>query len=108
MPATAAPRAWAWLRRPPLDDEGSGSSPILMRRRCGPGAPLVRTSGWTHEYVDCRTGRPWSCESLSDAFRQYRRNRESWPEKQDEARCVPSRPPGSRWRHEGDTNNSNA
>ena len=43
-------------------------------------ARFDRRSGWTHEYVDCRTGRPWSCESLSDAFRQYRWNRESWHE----------------------------
>ena len=38
------------------------------------------TSGWTHKYVDRRTGKRWSCESLTDAFRQYRWNRESWRE----------------------------
>ncbi len=38
------------------------------------------TSGWTHTYIDRRTGNRWSCDSLTDAFRQYRWNRESWRE----------------------------
>ena len=36
------------------------------------------TAGWTHTYIDRRTGNRWSCDSLTDAFRQYRWNRESW------------------------------
>ena len=43
-------------------------------------ARFDNTSGWTHRYVDRKTGKPWSCESLSDAFGQYRWNHESWPE----------------------------
>lgn len=47
-------------------------------------ARLDRTSGWTHAYVDRRTGVRWSCNSLADAFRQYRWNRKPWPENKTE------------------------
>lgn len=56
------------------------ADPDVKEMRPWVAARFESTAGWTHEYVDCRTDRPWSCESLSDAFRQYRWNRESWPE----------------------------
>ena len=42
-------------------------------------ARLDEASGWTHAYVDRTTGVRWSCNSLADAFRQYRWNRKPWP-----------------------------
>jgi len=37
-------------------------------------------SPWAHTYVDRRTGHSWSCNSLADAFRQYRWNDMGWRE----------------------------
>ena len=56
------------------------ADPHVKEMRPWVAARFESTAGWTHRYVDLRTGRPWSCESLSDAFRQYRWNRESWHE----------------------------
>ena len=36
------------------------------------------SSGWTHAWVDRRSGRHWSCHGLRDAFLQYRWNGEAW------------------------------
>ncbi len=47
-------------------------------------ARLDKASGWTHTYVDRRTGVRWSCNGLADAFRQYRWNRKPWPENKTE------------------------
>ena len=56
------------------------ADPHVKEMRPWVAARFDSPSGWTHQYVDCRTGRPWSCDSLSAAFRRYRWNRESWPE----------------------------
>ena len=36
------------------------------------------SSGWTHAWVDRKSGRHWSCNGLRDAFLQYRWNGEAW------------------------------
>ena len=36
------------------------------------------SSGWTHAWVDRKSGRHRSCNGLRDAFLQYRWNREAW------------------------------
>ena len=56
------------------------ADPDVKEMRPWVAARFDSTSGWTHKYVDRRTGNRWSCDSLTDAFRQYRWNRESWRE----------------------------
>ena len=36
------------------------------------------SSGWTHAWVDRKSGNRWRCNGLRDAFVQYRWNLESW------------------------------
>lgn len=45
------------------------------------------SSGWEHSYVDRRTGAPWSCRGLADAFEQYRWRDKPWPETKKELDC---------------------
>ena len=62
-------------------------------------ARLDKASGWTHTYVDRRTGVRWSCNSLTDAFQQYRWNRKPWPRNKTELdgyRCELRRAVGKR------------
>ena len=36
------------------------------------------SSGWTHAWVDRKSGRPWRCNGLRDAFLKYRWKRKAW------------------------------
>ena len=77
---------WSARSRHPatMRKEAFLADPHVVAMQAWVATRLDGASGWTHTYVDRKTGVCWSCNGLAHAFRQYRWNRRPWPETKTE------------------------
>ena len=56
------------------------ADPAVQQAAAWIAARFDRSSGWTHGYVDRKTGTRWRCDGLAVAAREYSWKGRSWPE----------------------------
>ena len=62
----------------PINREAFFADPDVAEMAGWVAARFDDSSGWKHAWVDRRSGSPWRCNGLRDAFLQYRWNGEAW------------------------------